>query len=188
MIATRISPRHRRGSRPPSLRGLHWRLTFKIAGEMHTTTQMYEIEIPGGVYPGQAFQASVGGQMMLITCPENVAAGSTIQVAGPSLNAPTVAGVPVSSTNGLMGDPIAAGQPVPQVMMGSLGGLGSHPHVMMGSLGGHHGPEVAYVEVDEITPSGWLCLIVGCFACPGLNLLGLCMRERRLVPVSHMHY
>ena len=50
----------------------------------------------------------------------------------------------------------------------------------------HMHPEVAYVEVDEISPAGWMCLIVGCFACPGLNLLGLCMRERRLVPVMQM--
>ena len=47
-------------------------------------------------------------------------------------------------------------------------------------------PEVAYVEVEEISPAGWACLIVGCFACPGLNLLGLCMRERRLVPVTQV--
>lgn len=45
---------------------------------------------------------------------------------------------------------------------------------------------VGYVEVEEISPAGWACLIVGCFACPGLNLFGLCMRERRLVPVSQM--
>jgi len=152
---------------------------------MQPPQQMYEIEIPAGVYPGQAFQASVGGMMMLITCPEGVVAGSSIQVAGPSLNAPTVAGVPVSST-GSFGDSIAAGHPVPQVMMGGPQVMMGGPHVMMGSMG-HGGPEVAYVEVDEITPSGWLCLIVGCFACPGLNLLGLCMRERRLVPVSHLY-
>jgi hypothetical protein len=146
---------------------------------MQPPQQMYEIEIPAGVYPGQAFQASVGGMMMLITCPEGVTAGSFIQVAGPSLSAPTVAGVPV--TSGTAGDQIAAGHPVPQPQVMGLGG----PHVMIGGMG--HGPEVAYVEVDEITPSGWLCLIVGCFACPGLNLLGLCMRERRLVPVSHIY-
>ena len=51
----------------------------------------------------------------------------------------------------------------------------------------HMMPETGYVEVDEISPAGWLCLIVGCFACPGLNLLGLCMRERRLVPVSQVY-
>lgn len=130
---------------------------------------MYEVEVPPGVYPGQAFQASVGGTLMLITCPEGVLAGQSIQVAGPSLTAPTVAGVPVS----MPGAAIAAGHPV----AGHMG----HPGMI---AGGH---EVAYVEVDEITPSGWLCLIVGCFACPGLNLLGLCMRERRLVPVSHVY-
>ena len=49
-------------------------------------------------------------------------------------------------------------------------------------------PEHGYVEVDEISPAGWACLIVGCFACPGLNLLGLCMRERRLIPVSQVRH
>ena len=49
-------------------------------------------------------------------------------------------------------------------------------------------PHVEMVEVDEISPAGWFCLIVGCFMCPGPNLLGLCMRERRLVPVAHYHH
>lgn len=65
------------------------------------------------------------------------------------------------------------------------------PHSVMQVLMMHDGtpgaPEMGYVEVDEISPAGWLCLIVGCFACPGLNLLGLCMRERRLVPVSQAY-
>jgi len=138
---------------------------------------MYEIEIPTGVYPGQAFQASVAGQLMLITCPENSQPGTTIQVAGPSPTAPTVAGVPVSMPGGA-GAAVAPGHPISMHQFGMMGG------VQGGMMGG---PEVAYVEVDEITPSGWLCLIVGCFACPGLNLLGLCMRERRLVPVSHVY-
>ena len=47
-------------------------------------------------------------------------------------------------------------------------------------------PQIRLVEVEEISPAGWFCLIVGCFACPGFNLLGLCMRERRLVPVSEV--
>ena len=49
-------------------------------------------------------------------------------------------------------------------------------------------PEAGYVEVDEISPAGWFCLIVGCFFWPGLNLVGLCMRERRLVPASSVGY
>ena len=43
-----------------------------------------------------------------------------------------------------------------------------------------------FVEVDEISPAGWLCLIGGCFLCPGFNLLGLCMRQRRLIPVARL--
>ena len=84
---------------------------------------------------------------------------------------PTVAGVPVSDAGiGEAAFPtgVAAGVAVgaPQMM--------------------HMLPEAGYVEVEEISPAGWLCLIVGCFACPGLNLLGLCMRERRLVPFSQI--
>jgi len=47
---------------------------------------------------------------------------------------------------------------------------------------------IRLVEVEEISPAGWFCLIVGCFACPGLNLLGLCMRERRLVPATEVEW
>ena len=50
------------------------------------------------------------------------------------------------------------------------------------------GPPPGYIEVDEISPSGWFCLVAGCFFCPGFNLLGLCMRERRLVPISEVGY
>ena len=46
------------------------------------------------------------------------------------------------------------------------------------------GPPPGFVEVDMISPSGWFCLIAGCFFCPGFNLLGLCMRERRFVPIE----
>ena len=105
---------------------------------------------------------------MLITCPEDVIPGMTIQVAGPSSTAATVTGVPVTSVSMVspgvgMGVGMGMGVPTPQVVMT---------------------PEVGYVEVDEISSAGWVCLIVGCFACPGLNWLGLCMRERRLIPVS----
>jgi hypothetical protein len=123
---------------------------------------LYEVEVPQGIHPGQAFQANVAGQLMLVTCPEGATSGTLIQVAGPNLSLPTVAGVPVNMP---LDDEVAAGYPIggPTTILG--------PH------------EVAFVEVDEISPAGWLCLIVGCFACPGLNLLGLCMRERRLVPI-----
>ena len=43
---------------------------------------------------------------------------------------------------------------------------------------------VPMVEVEEISPEGWFCLIAGCFFCPGFNLFGLCMREKRLVPAD----
>jgi len=128
---------------------------------------MYEVQVPDGVYPGSAFQAQVGGQLMLITCPDGVGPGQLIQVAGPSAAMPTVSGVPVNMQ--------MADQYYP---------TGVATGVAVGGVQMHMMPEQGYVEVDEISPAGWLCLIVGCFACPGLNLLGLCMRERRLVPVT----
>jgi len=131
---------------------------------------MYQVHVPDGVFPGQAFQANVAGQLMLITCPEGVGPGEPIQVAGPSMQMPTVSGVPVGDLHMAPGS-VAAGV--------AVGGPGvTHMHMI---------PEPGYVEVDEISPAGWLCLIVGCFACPGLNLLGLCMRERRLVPVHTVY-
>lgn len=41
-----------------------------------------------------------------------------------------------------------------------------------------------YVVVNEITPEGWLCIICGCFFCPGLNLLGFCMTDKRIIPAN----
>ena len=43
-------------------------------------------------------------------------------------------------------------------------------------------------EVEEISPIGWMCLICGCFFCPGFNLLGLCMTQTRLVPAYDVAY
>lgn len=162
---------------------------------------------------------------MLITCPEGITPGMLIQVAGASTEVPTVAGVPVGAASPAgVAAGVAVGSPPPNMVM-----MGDASHMM---------PEVSYVEVDEISPAGWLCLIVGwcaqtahwgrkrrlrrrprdatlwsalairamrqrcppdcvafpslplfgSFACPGLNLLGLCMRERRLVPVTQLAY
>ena len=47
-----------------------------------TSCTMYQLVVPPGVGPGMQFQASVGGQMMSVTCPPGVAAGSMIQVPG----------------------------------------------------------------------------------------------------------
>jgi len=47
---------------------------------------------------------------------------------------------------------------------------------------------IPMIEVDEISPVGWFCLIFGCFFCPGFNLLGLCMTERHLVPAYDVAY
>jgi len=139
------------------------------------SSAMYEVQVPEGVRAGQAFQAEIGGVLMLITCPEGITPGMLIQVAGASTEVPTVAGVPVGAASPAgVAAGVAVGSPPPNMVM-----MGDASHMM---------PEVSYVEVDEISPAGWLCLIVGCFACPGLNLLGLCMRERRLVPVTQLAY
>jgi len=114
---------------------------------------------------------------MAVQCPPDVRPGETIQVVVPLMSpGAAVEGVPVSPGVGAQDPPVVSmgvgvpGQPV---------GLHGQPY--------SYAPQVRLVEVEEISPAGWFCLIVGCFACPGFNLLGLCMRERRLVPVSEMH-
>jgi len=42
--------------------------------------------------------------------------------------------------------------------------------------------EQPMVEVEEISPFGWMCCIIGCFICPPFNFIGLCITEKRLVP------
>ena len=128
--------------------------------------QMYQVTVPTGVQPGEPFQAVLGGRLMLVTCPEGAMAGSTIQLAAPA-NTQPVTGVPVDS--GLAGSaPLAQGVAVDGVAVDA-------------------GTHVEMVEVEEISPAGWFCLIVGCIACPPFNLLGLCMRQRRLVPITVLH-
>ena len=46
-------------------------------------TVMYQLAVPPGVLPGMQFQASVGGQVLAVTCPPGVAAGSVMQVPAP---------------------------------------------------------------------------------------------------------
>ena len=166
---------------------------------------LYQVQIPDGVFPGQQFQArglaaratrnpifaqsawsqasqfglsaisaptqvNVGGQFMVVTAPEGSQPGSMIQIAAPAA-APTVTGVPVSAGGAAMGVGVAPGV------------VGVAPGVVIVEA-----PPEGFVEVDEISPAGWFCLIVGCFFWPGLNLVGLCMRERRLVPASSVGY
>lgn len=52
----------------------------------------------------------------------------------------------------------------------------------------HNYNQPVMIEVNEISDAGWMCLIMGCFFCPGFNLLGLCMTERRFVPVYDVQY
>ena len=136
---------------------------------------MYQLEVPSGVGPGQQFQAQVGDSMMVITCPAGAGPGSTIQVAGP---AATVTGVRSSAPPTVTGTPVGV-----RGAYGAGAVYGVGPNVVLIEGGAPEG----YVEVDEISPAGWCCLIAGCFFFP-FNLLGLCMRERRLVPASHIYY
>uniref|UniRef100_A0A7S4MUW9 Uncharacterized protein n=1 Tax=Prymnesium polylepis TaxID=72548 RepID=A0A7S4MUW9_9EUKA len=77
---------------------------------------------------------------------------------------------------------VAVAPPAAGVPVMNAGPMNAGPNVMLMA------PPPGYVEVDEISPSGWFCLVAGCFFCPGFNLLGLCMRERRLVPISEVGY
>merc|ERR1712093_8584 len=47
---------------------------------------------------------------------------------------------------------------------------------------------VDMVEVEEISPAGWLCCILTCPFIFPFNFLGLCMTERRLVPAHAVYY
>lgn len=133
-----------------------------------TGQAVYEVVVPPGVAEGETFRADVGGVLMCVTVPPGVSEGGAVQVVMPG--PPTVQGVPWPS-----GPANAApGLVAPGLMHMHPGGLPAGA------------PVEGYVEVHEISPAGWMCLIVGCFACPGFNLLGLCMRERRLVPASHV--
>ena len=107
---------------------------------------------------------------MVVTAPEGSQPGSMIQIAAPAA-APTVTGVPVSAGGAAMGVGVAPGV------------VGVAPGVVIVEA-----PPEGFVEVDEISPAGWFCLIVGCFFWPGLNLVRLRIRERRLVPASSVGY
>jgi len=50
-------------------------------------SQMYNVTVPQGVVAGMQFQAQVGGQVMVITCPPGAGPGSIVQVAGPPIQA-----------------------------------------------------------------------------------------------------
>merc|ERR1711998_438424 len=125
-------------------------------------TTMYQVTVPAGVGPGDTFGVEVAGQQMLVTVPAGVTAGSQmqIQVAAPPSDVPTVAGVPVAAGMAAGDVPAAATKPRQRL------------HV--------HGVE--YVETEEVSCAGWACLIFGIFLFP-LNLLGLCMTEKRVVAV-----
>merc|ERR1712137_618525 len=47
---------------------------------------------------------------------------------------------------------------------------------------------VNMVEVEEISPAGWLCCILTCPFIFPFNFFGLCMTERRLVPANAAYY
>ena len=47
------------------------------------TTQMFEVEVPPGVQPGQPFTICAGGVRVLVTCPSNASPGQRIQFKSP---------------------------------------------------------------------------------------------------------
>merc|ERR1712227_861429 len=47
---------------------------------------------------------------------------------------------------------------------------------------------VDMVEVEEVSPVGWMCCILTCPFIFPFNFLGLCMTERRLVPAHRAVY
>ncbi|KAG8466605.1 hypothetical protein KFE25_007984 [Diacronema lutheri] len=59
--------------------------------------QLYNVTVPPGVHAGQQFQAQIGPQAMLITCPVGAGPGSVVRVAGaPAAAAPLPMAVAVA--------------------------------------------------------------------------------------------
>lgn len=54
-------------------------------------SQLYNVTVPPGVVAGMQFQAQVGSQVVLVTCPNGAGPGSVVQVAGPPAAPPPVA-------------------------------------------------------------------------------------------------
>lgn len=46
-------------------------------------SMLYEVRVPPGVRPGSTFKAYIGSTLMDITCPQGVAPGDPVHVAGP---------------------------------------------------------------------------------------------------------
>ena len=49
---------------------------------MPRTQQLYQVQVPHGMRPGDTFQANIGGQIMSVQVPEGSKGGAMIQVMG----------------------------------------------------------------------------------------------------------
>ena len=122
---------------------------------------VYQVEVPAGLIPGERFRVQLDGTWMVVTGPADACAGSTIQVAPPAPTFATVTGTPVDAgTGNVVGSEAEGGDPnlvhgaavdIP-VVAGVVTGVAPTPDDMHG---------VQYVEIDEISPAGWICLLVG---------------------------
>eukprot|EP00320_Phaeocystis_rex_P009958 CAMPEP_0119070134 /NCGR_PEP_ID=MMETSP1178-20130426/34907_1 /TAXON_ID=33656 /ORGANISM="unid sp, Strain CCMP2000" /LENGTH=205 /DNA_ID=CAMNT_0007051945 /DNA_START=22 /DNA_END=640 /DNA_ORIENTATION=+ len=135
-------------------------------GAAAAQTQMYQLEVPSGVGPGQQFQAQVGDRMMVITCPTGAGPGSTIQVAGPSV---TVTGVRSSAPPTVTGVPVGAHGASGGVAYGGSAYGGGGPNVVL-----VEGAPEGFVEVDEISPAGGAASSSAASSSPSICLASAC--------------
>lgn len=61
--------------RPPEDTG---RSMHKEIQTVDTRIQTFEVQVPGGVRPGQSFALMAGGQRVLISCPPNALPGKVV--------------------------------------------------------------------------------------------------------------
>lgn len=126
---------------------------------------MYQLEVPAGVRPGERFRASLGGDWMSVTCPDGARPGSMIQVSAPPVAIATVTGTPVQEGAALCSDvtvSTGAAAAYPGATAAYLG-VAMHAEavpIMPAAAAAAMAP-VHLVEVDEISPAGWMCLILG---------------------------
>mmetsp|Transcript_15747 Transcript_15747/g.48144 ORF Transcript_15747/g.48144 Transcript_15747/m.48144 type:complete len:175 (-) Transcript_15747:252-776(-) len=139
-----------------------------------TQQQMYNVVVPAGVGPGQTFQANVCGVLMNVVCPEGVQGGMEVQIPGPPSTA-----LPTDTDCGPSYQQPYAAQQAGYYPGAQAQYVDTRPNSALLV-------EQRMAEETVVSPLGWFICIVGCFICPPCNLLGLCIQERRLVPVGRV--
>mmetsp|Transcript_36539 Transcript_36539/g.91107 ORF Transcript_36539/g.91107 Transcript_36539/m.91107 type:complete len:171 (-) Transcript_36539:503-1015(-) len=155
-------------------------------------SQMYNVMVPAGVGPGETFQASVNGVLMNVVCPTGCSSGMEVQISGPpsaSTPPPLASGYPDAVYPPQQQGPSYSSGPVynnysQSAGPGGYGNSGYNPNQPIYGAQGMAYSQQGMVEETVVSPLGWFICIVGCFICPPCNLLGLCLQERRLVPIS----